>query len=337
MYNDKRIIISRTDSIGDVILTLPMLGIIKSFYPDCKILFLGRTYTKAVIELCANVDEFHDFSYIESLSKEAQIEYFKKLHADIIIHVFPKSNICKIAKLAEIPIRIGTSHRFYNWLYCNKLNHFSRKKSNKHEAELNLTLLKDLGIQSINLLSGENSFQKLANFYNYKNLQEPPIEFKSLLDDKKFNLIIHPKSKGSAREWSLESYSELINMLPKDKFKIFISGAENEKEALKDFLSMHSDSVIDLVGKMTLTEFISFINASNGLIAASTGPLHIAASLGKNALGLYPSQRPINPQRWAPIGKKAEYIKEDGDYDDIYLNISPKQVFEKINTWLNIN
>ena len=45
----KKIIISRTDRIGDVVLTLPMAGIIKSKYPNCKILFLGKTYTEPII------------------------------------------------------------------------------------------------------------------------------------------------------------------------------------------------------------------------------------------------------------------------------------------------
>ena len=38
--NVKKIIISRTDAIGDVILTLPICGILKMYYPDCKIVFL---------------------------------------------------------------------------------------------------------------------------------------------------------------------------------------------------------------------------------------------------------------------------------------------------------
>ena len=51
-----KILISRTDSIGDVILTLPMAGLIKKNYPDSVIFFLGRTYTKETIALSKHID-----------------------------------------------------------------------------------------------------------------------------------------------------------------------------------------------------------------------------------------------------------------------------------------
>jgi hypothetical protein len=53
----KRIIISRTDNLGDVILTLPMAGILKSEIPGCYILFLGKKYTKPLVDACEHVDE----------------------------------------------------------------------------------------------------------------------------------------------------------------------------------------------------------------------------------------------------------------------------------------
>ena len=51
---------------------------------------------------------------------------------------------------------------------------------------------------------------------------------------------------------------------------------------------------------------ISFINNCHGLVACSTGPLHIAAALGKYALGIYPPMKPIDPGRWAAIGKRTK-------------------------------
>jgi len=56
----KKIIISRTDSIGDVILTLPVAGVLKKHFPDSLIYFIGRQYTRPVIEACEHVDEFID-------------------------------------------------------------------------------------------------------------------------------------------------------------------------------------------------------------------------------------------------------------------------------------
>ena len=66
----------------------------------------------------------------------------------------------------------------------------------------------------------------IPDFYQIKNSFLKKNNFKEILDSNKFNLILHPKSKGSAREWPLEKYTELIEILPKDKFKIFVTGTE---------------------------------------------------------------------------------------------------------------
>ncbi|MFC7667381.1 glycosyltransferase family 9 protein [Hymenobacter humi] len=51
--------------------------------------------------------------------------------------------------------------------------------------------------------------------------------------------------------------------------------------------------------------------AADGLVAGSTGPLHLAAALGRHALGLYPPIRPMHPGRWAPLGPRAGFMVFD--------------------------
>ncbi|MBC8084972.1 MAG: glycosyl transferase, partial [Hymenobacter sp.] len=51
-----------------------------------------------------------------------------------------------------------------------------------------------------------------------------------------------------------------------------------------------------------------FLSEADGLVAGSTGPLHLAAALGRYALGLYPPIRPMHPSRWAPLGPHAGYL-----------------------------
>ena len=45
----KNILIVRTDRIGDLILTLPLAGLIKKQYPDARVSFLVREYTKNIV------------------------------------------------------------------------------------------------------------------------------------------------------------------------------------------------------------------------------------------------------------------------------------------------
>jgi ADP-heptose:LPS heptosyltransferase len=46
-------------------------------------------------------------------------------------------------------------------------------------------------------------------------------------------------------------------------------------------------------------------------VAGSTGPLHLAAALGRHALGLYPPIKPMHPGRWAPVGLHAGFMVFD--------------------------
>ncbi len=143
------IIISRTDNIGDVVLTLPLAGILKKKYPQASILFLGKKYIRPLIEACEHISKFIDWDDVSALPREDQLSLFKSLKADVILHVFPHPEIASLAYRARVPYRIGTSHRSYNWLYCNKRLNFTRKKSDMHEAQLNVKLAAPLGIITI--------------------------------------------------------------------------------------------------------------------------------------------------------------------------------------------
>ncbi|MES2513449.1 MAG: glycosyltransferase family 9 protein [Bacteroidota bacterium] len=309
MQNNPVIIISRTDSIGDVVLTLPMAGIIKQAFPQSKIIFLGRNYTKDVIGLSHYVDEFISFDNILKLSEQERIQAFKKLNATHIIHVFPVKKIAVLAKKAAVKNRIGTTNRLWHWFTCNIKIRLSRKNSDLHEAQLNAKLLAPFNITT------DFSLEELASFYGFTKIPELEKQYSMLIDTSKTNIILHPKSKGSAREWGLINFSKLISELDKTKFTVYISGTQQEGELLKELIAKHPEA-IDITGKLSLQQFIAFINRCDALIAASTGPLHIASALGKKAIGLFAPMRPIHPGRWQPIGVKANYLVLDKDCFD---------------------
>jgi len=295
----QRIILSRTDNLGDVVLTLPMAGAIKAQLPDSQVFFIGKSYTKSIIEGSNFVDKFLDR---EEILQNPQL--LKDLQASAIIHVFPDKEIANLAKNVNIPIRIGTSHRFFHWFSCNKMVNLGRKNSDFHEAQLNLKLL-----QPLNLKTGYQ-LTEIAKLYGMTKIATLPTAFQHLINKEKFNLILHPKSKGSAREWNLENYQALVQLLPKEKFQFFITGTQAEGEKINALSPTLFDfeNVNDLTGKLSLSQLISFINEIDGLVACSTGPLHIAAALGKKTVGIFPPMRPIHPQRWQPIGIQAHTL-----------------------------
>lgn len=311
-----RILLSRTDNIGDVLFTLPMAGLIKKYYPKSEVLFLGKKYTRPIIECSKFVDEFYDWDEIKGMDlaiksrddKAKSENFFKNLNIDAVIHVFPNQEIAKYTKIAGIPIRIGTNRRFYHWLYCNKKVNLSRKNSALHESQLNIKLLKPVGI------STNVSLNDIPNYYGFSKVQKLNSEYEKYIDKNKTNVILHPKSKGSAKEWLPENFVKLSYLLPKEKFNFIACGVKDEELYIQTKILAHAPHIQNAVGQFDLSQYVSFIHACDALIAASTGPLHIAAALEKHAIGLYPPERPINPERWGPIGKKSVYFTGSGDY-----------------------
>ena len=324
-----KILLSRTDSIGDVVLTLPMAGLIKKHLPGAVVYFLGRTYTKEVVSLSEHIDGFVNYDDIEKQTESDQIKALSKLHMDVIIHVFPNKQIAGLAKKSGIGLRVGTTNRLFHWHTCNKLIHLSRKNSNLHESQLNMRLLEFLNFPV------EVALPEMYLLYGFTKIPKLNPLFASLTDETKYNIILHPKSKGSAKEWGLTNFQKLIKLLPPDKYKVFISGTEQDGQQMRVFLEQNKE-IVNLTGKLTLFEFISFINSCDALVAASTGPLHLAAALGKNAIGLFSPKRPIHPGRWMPLGKNAHHLVFDknclncakGKACNCIQQINPQQIVD---------
>ncbi len=303
---DFTLLVSRADAIGDMVLTLPMAGIVKEKYPGCKIIYLGKDYTQEIVALSAHINEFISYDHLMSLDKKARVQKLKEMGIDIFLHVFPLSKLASLAKAAKIPLRVGTTNRMYHWTTCNKLIKLSRKNSSLHEAQLNIKLLSFLNI------STDIPLSQIPSYYGIANL--PPLEEKceNMLSQTKKNVILHAKSRGSAREWGIDNFSRLISILPEEKYKVFITGTAAEQPYLEPLLEAHPHAT-NLVDKLSLKELIAFIGRCDALVAGSTGPLHIAAALGTQAIGLYSQMRPIHAGRWQPLGKRAQYLTSEGE------------------------
>lgn len=335
--DNSKILISRTDNIGDVVLTLPMVAEIKKFFPNCHVSFLARDYVRAVVENCPSVDTFLSWDSLDKLPEQTAIETIRRGDFTTILHVFPRKKIARLAKKAGIKNRIGTSRRLYHIFNCNRKVNFSRTKSQAHEAVLNFSLLKPLGIYS------KTSPERLRTLNNLK-ISGSSTQVETLIDPQRFNLILHPLSNGNGRQWPLEHYSELIKRLDAKKFNVLVTGSSKEREFLENSALNKFPELLRACGQLNLDELLQLIRLSNGLIASGTGPLHLAAAIGIPTLGLFPPAPNINPMRWSPIGKNATFLVADitcqGKTCDDQTGcpcmqaISVEQVIQVINQWV---
>ncbi len=335
-------LVSRTDAIGDVVLTLPVAGQLKRLYPGCQVVLIGRTYTAPVAAACPWVDAFLNLDELLKQPEAAQVAALQAYAAAAIIHVFPNKILARMAQKAGIPVRVGTRNRWQHWLTCNRLVALSRRHSPLHEAQLNLRLLQPLGFAAVPTLV------EVAELVRLRATEPLSTPWQALLNNRKsgqLNVMLHPRSRGSAREWGLANFGQLARLLHQAGHRVFVTGTAAEGEELADWRREHAAFfAADLTGQLSLPQFLACIAAADGLVAGSTGPLHLAAALGRHALGLYPPIRPMHPGRWAPLGEHAEYLVfDEPNCEDCRTQpaacrciraVAPRAVAARVLAWL---
>lgn len=336
MLSKKRIILSKTNRIGDVIIALPVAAALKKAAPDCHITMLVTRYTAPLVKYFSAVDEC--IAWDDPIVQDNPVDMFLKQRADIIIYLRGNKHIALAAKRANIPLRIGAASRLYNWLSCNKLIYVNRGRHSRfHDAQLDMKFILPFILQRM------PSCEEIARTLHLDVINTNCSALQYLSGDR-FNLIIQPKSLTDAgkREWSLDHFAQVIAQLDRTRFKIFISGTESDGQAVRKLLCDPFPFVTDLTGRLSLDELICFIQNADGLFGGSTGPLHIAAAFGLHALGLYTNTPGHHPLRWAPLGAKAEYLVSPNincatcnkrQACSCINDIKPHQVIARLETW----
>jgi heptosyltransferase III len=327
----KRILIAKTTHVGDVVITLPIAGILKYYYPNAKILFLAKGAGCDIARRYHFIDEVYSDELIDSE------EGLKACKADVFIQVNNSKRLANAAQKAEIPVRIGSVHRIHNWSSCTHLAMISPEHKQLNKRQLDFEYLKLLNIEH------QLSYADFSFLYQFK-AGKKSINLSQSLNPNKFKLILHPSLITAKKyQWPLGYFKQLIQLLDPEKFQIFITGIESDKEYLHLFLDECKTleiEVVDMVGKLNMDEFITFISHCDGLVAGSTGPLHLAAALGIHALGVYRAEKTYI-KRWEAVGYKAEVLSQPsacskcptGNPCRCILSILPEIVKSRILSW----
>jgi heptosyltransferase III len=319
-----RVLVSRTDKIGDVILTLPLINEIKRLIPKSRITFLISDRLENLIEGYRDID---DVVYYEKFEGQKEfIDFIEVNKFDIAISVFPRSEIASAFYRSKIRVRVGTAYRWYSFLYNYRIKEH-RKYSEKHESDYNLNLLK--------FLTDDISYEKKFYFTytdNEFHLLQNKLTSAGFDINSKF-LIIHPGSKGSAYDLPLEKLLDLSSKINNrhEDFIIVITGSEQDRELAYKFAD-EGGGVFNAAGMLNLRELMILIDKCSLFISNSTGPIHIAGALNKIIVGFYPNSAPMNSERWGPLSNNALIIRPD-DGDDMN-KINTDEVLEKISRLL---
>jgi heptosyltransferase-2 len=300
MNSPKKILIVRTDRIGDVVLSLPMAELVKKKYPGCKVAYFIRNYTNPLIDGNPFINEvvIAEESEGKILFKK-NLEQIKSKNFDTCVVVNPTLKISLMMFLAGVTNRIGTGYRWYSFLFNNKV-YEHRKYAEKHELEYNVNLLNKIDIDFKDF-SNEIKFHLKVDDKSSKQISLILSE-KGIKSETKI-IIVHPGSGGSSVDLPKEKLIELTKKLSELKnVTIVITGSKDESKLCSEFEI--DQSVLNLSGQLDLSLLKALINKASLFISNSTGPMHIAAAFGVHVIGFFPKILSCTQKRWGPYTEK---------------------------------
>lgn len=305
-----KILIIRTDRLGDVILSTPVATTLKKIYPKSQICFLVRQYTQPVAEMAAGVDDVIELD--DFLDNRGKLQFWrlaqhiKNQKFDIAIHLHPRPELALAAFIAGIPIRIGTGYRIYSLLF-NRRQYDHRKNAAFHEAELNLRLLRQLGIDDSDV-----RFEFIA-------LPDAATQIDHILKEHSISsgdsfAVLHPGSGGSARDWPLSHFAELADRIAVElKIPVVLTGTAAESAMVEEVRTATSCKPVSLAGKINLEMLAALLKRAQLFVSNSTGPLHLAVAMGTEVVAFYPPITPCRPERWGPYGRRTDVLMSQED------------------------
>jgi heptosyltransferase-3 len=289
----KKIILVQADNIGDLIVTQPLGALLKRAFPLCQVIVAGRPYIEDIVAVSP---QFDGFMSIERLLSQSNSD------ADAIVFVSKQPTVAEWAARVNIPLRIASRGHRTTSRFCTQTPRFNSRYTRRHQALSFLQLLAGFALPT------EYSLPEILPLMGFRWATPPSLPS---LDAERFNLIIHPGTNGHTREWPMGHFVELIQRLPATRFKIFITGSQAEADKYQAIVEVQGNNIVNLMGQLSLQQLVYFIASADGMVANSTGPMHLGAAAGIHTLGLFPPRLGATPSRWAPLGPKAQFLVHD--------------------------
>lgn len=309
-----RILITRTDRIGDLVLSTAVFPELRRHFPKAHLAALIFAEHRAILDGNPYLDEVILYDKKKAQRglignwKFARMLAVKKF--DVVIHLHATNRMHAAAWIAKIPVRIGWDRRLPQAL--THVFRDTKKEGKKHEAAYNFQLLEPLGIQAP--VNPELYFpvpaaaeEKAGKILKESNLStDRPL------------VLLSPGASCVSKRWPAERFARLADALAfhfhgnpaAPQFAVI--GSEADRPLAAKILSSVQAPVLDLCGRLGLSELGALMKKSALLISNDSGPVHIAAALGTPVISIFGRRQPgLSPERWRPLGPDSRFIWKD--------------------------
>ena len=297
----ERILAIQVKQIGDMILTVPALQVLRRVRPDAHISLVVKGQSAPLGPCIPYVDEV-----LVHRANRPNLRLWRRLvtrRYDYSLDFNGTDRAALITTLAKARERIT---------YAKHAQRFPRTKiftclnetpvSAQHTIDYFIALLGSLGIE------GERAGLTL-------NMPDGPAdETMDLLQSsgcKEPCAVIHPGTAWEEKYWEPERWGRIIDELALQRgYSVVITGGMDPREKIHISRILHSavagDRVLDLSGKLSLLESAAVISHCHLALGVDTAAMHMASAFHRPQVVLF---GPTNPFRWAPRHSKAAVVR----------------------------
>ena len=306
-FAPERILVIKLDHIGDVLLATPVFSNLRRAYPNAELHALTGAWSRVVLEKhpdVNNVVEYNSPAFCRTGQPTSLRETFKlyrqlrRQKYDLIVELRSDWRTVWFAFLRLTPKRLSRAAL----QVANKLGF--AQFSGTHETTRNLDVLRQAGIPTsveTAIFSVTTEDKKWASdlLATYQIDRQHPL------------IAIHPGSPIALKRWLPERYSELADwLIAQKRAQILFVGVKDEIPITTEIQARMRGESINIAGKTTLTQLASILHTCNVFIGNDSGPMHLAAAVGTQTIGLY---GPGDPTRFGPAGAKCQTIQRKSD------------------------
>lgn len=266
-----KILIIRFSSIGDIVLTTPVIRSIRRQYPDAEIHFLVKQSFKAVIEHNSNINVIH------TLDKDLNetIETLKKIKFDYIIDLHKNLRTMRVKRAIDAPSFSFDKLNFRKWLYVNFKMHVMPDKS-----------IVDRYFEGLGKLKLKNDGRGLDYFI--------PESLQTEQHDIPFGHwagFVGCVIGGSffTKKLPVEKWMEFVVLCP---YPIILLGGPEDRAEGNEIAAVDNAKVYNACGKFNITESADLVKRASVVVSNDTGLMHIAAAFQKPIVSLWGNTTP---------------------------------------------
>ncbi|MBI3934213.1 MAG: lipopolysaccharide heptosyltransferase II [Acidobacteria bacterium] len=312
-----RIMVRVPNWVGDAVMCLPALRMLRSVLPDAEMALLARPWVRDVFpaqELHCRVipydtnGEHRGVRGRRRIAAELRAERF-----DAAILMQNAFDAAFISWLAGIPLRAGYSRQCRRPLLTHPVAPARKWSASGHEAHYYLELLRRLGLISeypvveLIALPASEASRLAAREQLCERIEKEAAPAAHRPADAAPIVGISPGATfGTAKRWPAPRFAELASRLHKESGSTCVFfGSPQEKDLAEEVMTLARVPSLLLAGRTSLAEFIHLIPGCDLFVTNDTGTMHVAAALGVPTLAIF---GPTNEKETRPLGQQVKLV-----------------------------